>query len=110
MYKTKGQGYSVEMKRLSMFGKFEEIGFASKNGLFFGQMEKTVKNGAEKYAFREKTDEYYLQEHVIRSLAEVGENKIIVCGLNSKLISIVDRNQRAVIKEIINPLPMGIEK
>jgi hypothetical protein len=40
----------------------------------------------------------------------VGDNKIIVCGLNSKLISIIDRNQRAVVQEIINPLPMGIEK
>jgi ribosomal protein S2 len=62
----------VEMKRLEKCMTPFEYGFATQFGLYFGTIEKQSKNDKEKYIFKEKTDEIYMKDVVVRSFVEVG--------------------------------------
>jgi hypothetical protein len=59
--------------------------------------------------FKEKQGECYLKGQEVMSLSETGSNTIACCGLLDKKVTIIDRKQGVIIKEIVNYLSMGVE-
>ncbi len=87
-----------------------EYGFATQFGLYFGTIEKQIKNEKEKYVYKEKPDEIYMKDTVVRSFVECGLYKIAACGLLDQKITLIDREQKGIIMEIINPMSHGMDK
>lgn len=79
------------MKKLEKSITPNEVGFATQYGLYFGIIEKQFKNDKEKYVYKEKPEEFYMKDIIVRSFVECSKFKIAACGLLDKKVTIIDR-------------------
>lgn len=90
-----GIGNIFEMCKTS---KANEIAIASETGLYFATITINKGNYNIQTSF-----EMYMKDKKVRGVTEFAENYLVVCAFDDINITVIDRNEKRVIRSIQNP-------